>query len=330
MRRLVASFLVAVLLAACGGTSEGDRREASSDRGGGTRVPPPPLKPEAERDVLADLAEDAASQTAAPQPHVPSFRRPVLGADISWPQCPRGLGIPERRTLGLPMPLPEAEYVVIGLTNGPAFTPNPCLAEQVDWVRERGLMAAAYAVSSYPDRATLAEHGTSGPFQGDRQRGALANVGYQQARYNIDSMRAAGLETPVVWVDVEPVADFEWSGDRAANAAVVQGVVRGYADAGYRVGVYSTPLLWEQVVGDLSFGVPEWRAAGETSRAEAVSRCGRDWSIQGGPAVMGQWIRTEDQVGGQLGRGPVVGPWPFGPLTAGQPLPGIKGASSMS
>ena len=103
-------------------------------------------------------------------------------------------------------------------------------------------------------------------------------------------MRRAGIDPPLVWVDVEPVADFEWSGDPVANAAVVQGVARGYADAGYEVGIYSTPLLWSQVVGDLALGLPEWRAAGQTSQAEATSRCGRDWVIQGGEAVLGQWV----------------------------------------
>ncbi|GAB6985962.1 hypothetical protein [Nocardioides pyridinolyticus] len=65
------------------------------------------------------------------------------------------------------------------------------------------------------------------------------------------------------------------------------------ADAGYEVGIYSTPALWAGVVADLALGLPEWRAAGETSRAEARERCGDDWSIQGGRAVLGQWL--EDQ-----------------------------------
>ena len=29
---------------------------------------------------------------------------PRKGADISWPNCPKGMGIPSRRTLGLPLP----------------------------------------------------------------------------------------------------------------------------------------------------------------------------------------------------------------------------------
>ena len=79
---------------------------------------------------------------------------------------------------------------------------------------------------------------------------------------------------------------------RAANAAVVRRRSRrATSTPGCRIGVYSTPYLWEDVVGDLAFGVPEWRAAGQTSMAEAWSRCGPDWSIQGGEAVLGQWVQ---------------------------------------
>jgi hypothetical protein len=148
-------------------------------------------------------------------------------------------------------------------------------------------------VLSYPDAATLERFGDDGPFDGSTALGSLRNIGYQQALYNIRSMRAAGLDTPLVWLDVEPVALFDWSTDPVANAAVVEGSRRGYEDAGYRVGVYSTPYLWEQIVGDLALGVPEWRAAGPTSRAEALARCGEEWSIQGGEAVMGQWVEGQ-------------------------------------
>ena len=221
----------------------------------------------------------------------PSFDRLVTGGDVSWPQCPKGMGIPGKRSLGIPMPLPSAEFVILGLTNGPAFTPNPCLADQVQWVKDRHLMASAYAVNSYPDDETLAEHGSEGPYDGSTRLGALKNVGYQQAMYNIATMQAAGLTTPTVWLDVEPVPIFEWSADKVANAAVVEGAARGYTDAGYQIGTYSTPLLWDTVVGDFTLGgVPEWRAAGQTSMEEALSRCGPDWSFQGGPGVIGQWV----------------------------------------
>lgn len=243
--------------------------------------------------ALADLAEQQAA--ALPEVVAPVARpdgEPVLGADASWPQCPEGMGIPERPTQGSPMPLPAAEYVVLGLTNGPGFTENPCLADQVAWVRERGLMAAAYAVASLPSAAQVDQHGADGPYDGATDLGALANTGYQQGLANVATMRRAGLRSPIVWVDVEPVPDFDWGGDTAANGAVVEGAVRAYSDAGYAVGVYSTPYLWADVVGELSLGLPEWRAAGQTSRAEALSRCGDDWVIQGGEPVLGQWVEA--------------------------------------
>lgn len=260
------------------------------------------------------VATDAAPQPTVPgttfmrtpQPSPPSLSPepepppepnpdpgPVLGADISWPQCPRGLGIPQKRTLGLPPPLPEAEYVIVGLTNGPGFVANPCLGDQVVWVRSRGLLGAAYSVASFPDDATVETFATAGPFDDGSRLGALRNTGYQQARFNVTSMLTSGLETPIVWIDVEPVPDFAWSTDPVANAAVVEGIRRGYTDAGYRTGVYSTPYLWTSVVGDLALEVPEWRAAGETSRAEALDRCGPDWSIQGGRPVLAQWLESD-------------------------------------
>lgn len=241
-----------------------------------------PTGPELDEEALRDLA---AKVEALPAPD-----RQVEGGDVSWPQCPKGMGIPEKQGLGLPMPLPSAEFVVFGLTNGPAFTPNPCLTEQVQWARERELMVAAYAVNSYPDDETLEEHGQDGPYDGSRRLGALSNVGYQQARYNIATMEDAGLTSPVVWLDVEPVPVFEWSDDPRANAAVVKGAARGYTDAGYRIGVYSTVLLWETVVGDLELGLREWRAAGQTSRAEALRRCEEEYSFQGGRPVITQWV----------------------------------------
>jgi hypothetical protein len=180
--------------------------------------------------------------------------------------------------------------VVLGLTNGPSFVANPCLDSQVEWVKQRHLLAAAYSVVSYPDARTVAQLGDRGPFPGETRLGALRNVGYQAALYNIDTMRRAGLETPVVWIDVEPVTHFDWSPDVVANAAVVQGMERGYRDAGFRIGYYSIASLWTRVVGSLRTGAPEWRPAGERGLREAISRCGDDWSFGGGPGVLGQWV----------------------------------------
>ena len=247
-------------------------------------------------------SDAATSPTPLPSQTVPSIKvpkipkprdlGPVLGADISWPQCPKGMGIPQKPTQGSPMPVDEARYVIIGLTNGPGFYPNPCLASQVQWVKSRHLMAAAYSVISTPRSGDLEQYGGKGPFDGGTRLGAHSNVGYQQAVFNLATMKRAGLQTPVIWLDVEPVPEFDWPSDTAANAAVVKGAAKGYTDAGFTIGAYSTQALWQHVVGDLVLRIPEWRAAGQTSRAEALRRCGPDRMFQGGDSVLGQWVEA--------------------------------------
>jgi hypothetical protein len=277
------------LAAACGGTpAAAPARDASvtasdlpapapTTGGNGDRVPPLPA-----------LSETPKPAEPTPAESTPAAR--TFGADASWPQCPKGMGIPEKRTEGRPMPTGAAEFVVLGLTNGPSFVANPCLASEVQWVKDRHLRAAAYSVVSYPDDRTLEQLRDRGPFPGSTRLGALRNVGYQAALFNIATMAHAGLHTPVVWIDVEPVLHFDWSPDLVANAAVVQGMARGYRDGGFRIGFYSIGSLWTRVVGTLRYGAPEWRPAGERGLGEALSRCGPDWSFQGGTAVLGQWI----------------------------------------
>ena len=291
MRPRVAAAAVLLLLAGCSGGS-GPTAAPSSVATSVTPEPAPDYTPDTNlADDMAELAH-LAEQLAHDLDVVTPRSGEVVGADLSWPQCPEGLGIPQRRSSGQPLPLESSEYVVIGLTNGPAFYPNPCLADQVAWATDHKMLVSAYSVISYPDADILQRFGDKGPYDGSTRLGRLQNVGYQQAGFNVASMREVGLVTPIVWLDVEPVSDWEWSTDLRANAAVVEGANRGYRDAGYQTGVYSTPLLWSDIVGDLSFGIPEWRAAGDTSRAEALNRCGDDWSIQGGRALMGQWVEA--------------------------------------
>jgi hypothetical protein len=244
--------------------------------------------------LTTGLLAGATPGTAAAAAHQPSAVRPpaastlVLGGDVSWPQCPVGMGIPERRTLGLPMPGPAARFVVIGLTNGPAFTPNPCLASQVAWARERSLPTSAYAVATWPTARQLARRGGRGPYAGTTLRSRLRNVGYSQGVYNLKRLSSAGLTVPHVWIDVEHYSIRPWSRNRKDNRAVVRGIVRAYQDAGVSTGFYSTTLQWPDIVGTVRWGLPEWHTAGPRARSVALSRCSEP-SFQGGPIVLAQW-----------------------------------------
>ena len=216
----------------------------------------------------------------------------VVGGDVSWPQCPVGMGIRERRSLGLPLPGARARFVVIGLTNGPAFTPNPCLAEQVAWARTQALPTSAYAVATWPTPRQLALHGTTGPYAGTTRLSRLRNVGYAEGTDNMARLASAGLTVPHVWIDVEHYPVRPWSGDRRANRAVVRGIVRAYQDAGLQTGFYSTTLQWPDIVGRVRWGLPEWHTAGPRGRAVALTRC-TEPSFQDGPIVLAQWWTSD-------------------------------------
>ncbi len=254
-------------------------------------APEPAEKGPAKDDVLSELAEKAEASIGKGLPSGAS--NGAFGRDISWPNCPVGMGIPERRTLGKPMPPADSSYVIIGLTNGPAFYPNPCLAEQVAYARELRMWAAAYAVVTYPTPSQLREYGGTGPHPTTTRQGQLRNTGWAQAQQNLANMRAAGLESPIVWIDVEPVSPpAPWSDDTAANRLVVDGVIRAYRAAGLNVGVYSTTYMWQSIVGEIGYGLPEWRTAGPTTKAKALGMCTGN-SIQGGEAVLGQWYNDD-------------------------------------
>jgi hypothetical protein len=205
----------------------------------------------------------------------------LLGNDVSWPQCPASAG-----GYGLPMPGPSSKFVVIGLTRGRAFAPNPCLRQQVDFAKRRHLYTSAYSFTTYPTSAELRRYGS-----GTDMVTRLRNAGDRQAMYNVATMKRAGLSSPIVWVDVEPPAASKkrpWSANKEYNAAVVEGVFRAYRRAGLEVGVYSTVYLWDQIVGAAEYGVPEWRTAGKRGVRVAQQRCAEE-SIQGGEAVLAQW-----------------------------------------
>jgi hypothetical protein len=286
--------LLLLVATACSAPLKPDSKRAD---GAATPSPSATARPSATTDQPPATAAPTSASPTIKVPKLPKATTskdlgPVLGGDISWPQCPPGMGIPEKRSGGLPLPDSSARYVVIGLTNGPGFVANPCVASQLAWARSHHLLVAAYSVISGRTRFTPANAATTGPFDGSSTLGALSNMGYQEARFNVATLKHIGLQTPIVWLDIEQVPHFEWGTDTQANAAVVRGAAKGYTDAGYQVGTYSTPYLWKSVVGDLALRVPEWRAAGQTSQAEALRRCRSDWVIQGGQAVLGQWVEN--------------------------------------
>ncbi len=240
--------------------------------------------------MLGSSVSGAAPAGAAVEP-VAGTR--LSGGDISWPNCPKGMGIPTRRSPGNPLPLASASFVVIGLTNGPGWYPNPCLAAHVAWAKGRGAWTAAYSMTTFPTAAQRAAYGSTGPWSAATRTGRLRNAGYQQALFNVASMATAGLAVPFVWVDVEPYPTHPWPRAVLANREVVRGVVRAYEDNGHRVGFYSYDGGWRAVVGSWRKpAYPTWVPVGPVANGwtRAAARCSAP-SFSGGPVYLAQWVQ---------------------------------------
>jgi hypothetical protein len=222
-------------------------------------------------------------------PVQPAAADTLYGHDISWPQCPESQG-----GYGLPMPPRTTQFVIVGLTRGLPFTRNPCLADQVRWVTERGKPAHAYTMAGFPTRAQVRRHGDDGPWSATTRAGRLSNVGYAEASYAVRTLRAVGFTAPVVWIDVEPRPAQPWPSDtakeRRTNRYVIEGLMRGLRDAGLSYGLYSYTVGWQEITGSWRLpGVPVWATAGRLDYPEeALDRC-RQPSFSGGRVYLSQW-----------------------------------------
>lgn len=245
--------------------------------------------------ALVVLAGALTSPVSGPAVAVDDL--PRKGADVSWPNCPKGMGIPSRRTKGLPMPKAHARFMVVGLTNGPGFYPNPCIARQVKWARQRGMHVGTYAMTTFPTRKQIGQYGDQGPWPVSTRRNRLRNTGYAQAGFNLATMARVGLASKFMWVDVEPYPVAPWTANRKHNKAVLDGVLRGYREAGLEVGFYTSPGPWRDIIGTARYGLPEWRTAGghpwsNTDYSDARRMC-KVSSVQGGKILIAQWWDTQ-------------------------------------
>jgi len=216
----------------------------------------------------------------------------LKGQDVSWPQCPKGMG----RGKGEPIP-ENTPYVsgttttVIGVNQGKPFYANPCLKTLVAWAKAHHQYVAAYTLPAPPTSAELSRWGTAGPYRGTDTVTRMRNNGYVQATWTVANIHAQGFAPTFIWLDVEPLVLRTWGTTTAAkrnNWAVIQGMQLGFARAGIRTGFYSTNRFWTQIVGSARTTSPMWAAYSVSSRSAALSRCSYP-QASGGPVAMVQF-----------------------------------------
>jgi GH25 family lysozyme M1 (1,4-beta-N-acetylmuramidase) len=110
----------------------------------------------------------------------------------------------------------------------------------------------------------------------------------------IASARAAGVDAPMWWLDVEVFN--RWSVNSALNTLTVHAAAETLQKAGIRVGIYSTPLMWRIITGGAQLDLPVW-VAGAPDDASAPGWCNADdKNFTGGGIWLVQSLPTQFDV----------------------------------
>jgi hypothetical protein len=223
--------------------------------------------------VSAQMARAQEPPSVAPSP--------LVGYDISWPQCDG------------PYPRNYASIGIIGVNGGKPFTGNRCLESQWDWLGQYSARDAVYINLDYPKAVNI--HQLWGPagFCGlDDLSCRTYNYGWNSAKDSLTRAKRAGIQTNEWWLDVETMN--HWSEYRGLNERVIAGAIEYLQSRGLDVGIYSTPYQWGVIAGGYSPGLPVWTAGAENF-LEAVSRCDNPkYAFAGGAVELVQYVETYD------------------------------------
>lgn len=235
--------------------------------------------------VLALAAPTAADAAGRP-----------TGIDVSFPQC------------GTTLPA-VGDFAVVGVDNGVATQPNPCLATQLAWAAgSPGTVHAAvdvYVNTANPNRAdasfaptgdtTRRGRTVTSPYGHCRNETSRACSWVYGASLAWDDVETSGVTGPVGrwWLDVESINS--WSTSTARNRAALEGMVAAFTKARKPVGLYSSAGEFHDIVGTVPASsslskLPSWIAAG-TTRGSAERLCSHA-PLTKGRLTLTQWRDT--------------------------------------
>jgi hypothetical protein len=209
----------------------------------------------------------------------PAAATPSIINDVSWPNC-----------MALDDLISNA-VGVIGVGGGLDFRPNPCLAQENQWLK----LSAVYANTGYPGLAYAKKYMTSPQLCSSTNEQCLAyNYGYNAALYAINYAVHENVRSNQWWLDVE--TDNSWSNNVIYNRAALSGMVNAI-HASFplvTVGFYSYPEQWDVITGTWLNSYPVWVATGTESYQTAGRACEQD-SFTGGPIIMTQFTLILDE-----------------------------------
>lgn len=211
----------------------------------------PTWPPKAPWAAAISAADEALSGLPKPSPAGPPrvethpadslYSNRSHGYDASYPQCGAG-------------PPPGADFSVVGVNGGKAFSLNPCFLRQ--W-QSGARPRAIYLNSGYnPDnrgkvlQACDRLAGAAG-LEGDAR--LAYGLGCSTASDSLSALRSAGAAQPLMWwIDVEN--SNSWDAENLVlNQDSLRGQIEMLASTGKPVGVYSTFKDWRIITGGWTF-----------------------------------------------------------------------------
>ena len=231
------------------------------------------------------------SAFGVPQAHAAyTMSSAITGQDIGWPMCPTALG-----GAGKPMP-PDTKvgFLIPELNAGLAFDENSCLEMHYNWGKERNSLLGGYLFPNYPDKAMLAAARTGRYGTCSTLQCRLKNTGYAQAKWNVARLTEAGIQLPLIWVDIEHQPRLNgtraWSKNIYNNRLVLEGVFAYLKEQKIRIGLYSYAYGYNQIVGKWRLGYPEWVPTGKHTASARWEKC-KSPGFSNGPVWMTQSTR---------------------------------------
>ena len=169
------------------------------------------------------------------------------GHDVSYPQC--GSTLPTTGSFG-----------VVGVTNGIAYSANPCLGAQWQWAAGQSASPALYTTPANPAPTSTKYWPVSGAVDpvlcinsaSTADPGCAYDYGWHAAANALatatTAISAAAAAAATWWLDVETTNSY--NGDGTSNAADLQGMVDYLRSNGVpSVGFYSTGYQWGVITG---------------------------------------------------------------------------------
>jgi hypothetical protein len=148
------------------------------------------------------------------------------------------------------LPTGDHQIAIVQVDGVSSGATNPCLGQEAAW--------AGGGLNLY----TFLTYGTSPAAEPGCNGNQACNYGFQAGLNAFSDAQKAGVNTHVPWwLDVELDGHFPLN-NPGANSALVQGALNALheAEGVPDVGIYASPGVWNEIVGDYQPDVPYWMA----------------------------------------------------------------------